>query len=442
MINKLTFIIDNSNGIDFNNISCQYFDINENDRFRTLIDIILPKEELINLFNYCNTHYADHCIDSSIGGNYSDDEIEITFNDIDIDKMDEIVKASKVYQEKLEHQKGLQKEEKPKKKVVRSNRHRNAKIAISLALLAALTALVVKYSSKDNETKEVNKIKTTSIDNGIPNEDKEKIKIVYPTNDKPEIMPEPVINTVPEVTPTPTPTPNPTPVTEITEEEENVDGVIRLEADNETESKKLFMTDAYYHDAITKTAQEFGLDPNLVMAIATHERGIHSETTDLNGGIGLFQIQVRGGWNWDGKEITAYDFNKGDYVTETITEEYASDIFQNIRLGCMMLQNSLVARNYNIPQSVMQYNYGGTYLDKVLNACSLETGYSIRELNNPNNLEWLNYRDIIKGGDSLYLENVFKYIEDGTVLTFKTPDGKTLNYKYENLKQENKITRK
>ena len=438
MNNELTFIIDNSNGIDFNNINCTYLDVSKDktDKFRTLIDIILPKEDLINLFNYCNTHYPDHCIDSSDNGNYLDDQIRITFKNIDINMMNKIKVESKVYQEKLNAKNIILEKPKLKKKVIRSNRHKNATIAVSLTLLTVLTAVAVKHGSKNNKNKIDNSTKIITIDNENY-DNKEKTKIVYYTPPTKEITPEPTPSITPESTP------EPTIFTEdIMEEEENVDGIIKLETDNETEGEKYFITDAYYHDAITKTAQEFGLDPNLVIAIATHERGIHSETTDLNGGIGLFQIQIRGGWNWNGKEITAYDFNKEDYITETITEESASDIFQNIKLGCMMLQNSLVTRNYNIPLGVMQYNYGGTYLDKVLKKCSLETGYSIKELTDPNNLEWLNYRDIINGGDPLYLENVFKYIEDGTVLTFKTPDGRTLNYKYENLKQENKITRK
>ena len=49
------------------------------------------------------------------------------------------------------------------------------------------------------------------------------------------------------------------------------------------------------------------------------------------------------------------------------------------------------------------------------------------------NLEWLKYRNIIGGGDPNYLENVFKYIPNDTVLKFKKPDGSECFIRYENV---------
>ena len=45
----------------------------------------------------------------------------------------------------------------------------------------------------------------------------------------------------------------------------------------------------------------------------------------------------------------------------------------------------------------------------------------------------MKYRNIIGGGDPNYLENVFKYIPNDTVLKFKKPDGSEYFIRYENV---------
>ena len=214
-----------------------------------------------------------------------------------------------------------------------------------------------------------------------------------------------------------------------------------IEADNLTDTEKYYVANAYYSDAIEKYANMYGVDPKLALAIGTHERGLHSSAVDEGGAIGLFQIQVRGSWNWDGKTITAYNFDTNEYETVTITEEKVSDVFENIKVGCMMLQNLLTKYNYNIALAVTAYNYGDNYLEKVLQKCSECTGFTIEQLCDLNNLEWLSYRDIISSGDPLYLENVCKYIPNETVLKFKIPGKENLAIKYENLNYKKDITK-
>ena len=219
---------------------------------------------------------------------------------------------------------------------------------------------------------------------------------------------------------------------------ERVDAVLKLDAEDATDMEKYYVTKAYYYDAIATNAKKYGLDPNLVLAIATHERGVHSDMVDSGGGIGLFQIQVRGGWNWSGQTISAYNFETGEYDNVTITEDSVSDVFENIKVGCMMIQNSLAKYNYNIALAITAYNYGDNYLEKVINTCSMETGFSTSELKDMNNLEWLSYRDIISGGDTHYLENVCKYIPNDTVLSFKNiNNGEDVFIKYENINYQN-----
>ena len=107
----------------------------------------------------------------------------------------------------------------------------------------------------------------------------------------------------------------------------------------------------------------------------------------------------------------------------------------------MMLQNLVIKYNYNIAKAITAYNYGETYVSNVINRCSQETGISVDDLNNIDCLDWLDYREIIANGDSSYLENVFKYVPNDTVLSFKKINGETINILYQNtLSHSNKHT--
>lgn len=211
---------------------------------------------------------------------------------------------------------------------------------------------------------------------------------------------------------------------------------LELNAEDLVTNEKYFIAKEYYYDSLSDIAKRYGVDPNLALAIGIHERGIHSSMVDSGGAIGLFQIQVEGGWNWNNRTITAYNFDTNEYENVTITTDIVSDVFNNIKVGCMMLQNLLVTYDYNVAKAVTAYNYGSENLRLVLEKCSLETGLSIEELSNNNNTEWLKYRDIIKGGDPEYLENVCKYISNGTILSFIKPNDEHFDIEYVNSNYE------
>lgn len=211
------------------------------------------------------------------------------------------------------------------------------------------------------------------------------------------------------------------------------DSFIRLGAENCVNDEKYNITKSYYLESLSKIAEQYGIDPALALAVCTHERGLHSNEVDPGGGMGLFQIQVEGSYNWINEDITAYNFETEQYETVTITKDLVSDVFKNMQIGCMILQNYLSTYDYNILEAVTAYNYGPGNLKSVLDTCSNETGIPLSELNNINNTEWLKYRKIISGGDPEYLENVFKYIENGTILSFIKPNHETLNLKFDNI---------
>lgn len=199
--------------------------------------------------------------------------------------------------------------------------------------------------------------------------------------------------------------------------------LLELDIEENTQNEKYLYCKNNYGDLITKYANMYGIDPKVAIAVFTHERGYHSDVMDPGGAIGLCQVQLD---VWNDKDIKAFNFETNSWETYHIKEENIKNLEQNIKAGVMILQESLRQVSYMILQGVQNYNYGlGN-----LNVAFRQSGLNANELNEQNNKEWMQYRDLIKGGDPLYIEHVFQYIPSDSDLHFKTPDGKDINLHY------------
>lgn len=203
-----------------------------------------------------------------------------------------------------------------------------------------------------------------------------------------------------------------------------------LEYEDRSDSEKLKTTEALYGDIIEKYANMYGLDPQLVLALATQERGIHSDKMDAGGATGLMQIQ---NGIWEGSELTAYNFATEKYETITVTKKMIQSLEGNIDIGCRILQSYIRGKNYNIALGVASYNMGPTNISKVLNECSYETGIPKEAIvGDQTNNSWLPYRSIIKVGDKKYNEHVFSYMgEEFTTYVLK-PNGEKVELTVKN----------
>ena len=199
--------------------------------------------------------------------------------------------------------------------------------------------------------------------------------------------------------------------------------LLELDIEENTQNEKYLYCKNNYGDLITKYANMYGIDPKIAIAVFTHERGYHSDVMDSGGAIGLCQVQLD---VWDDKDVKAFNFETNSWETYHIKEENIKNLEQNIKAGVMILQESLRQVSYILLQGVQNYNYGlGN-----LNVAFRQSGLNADELNEQNNKEWMQYRDLIKGGDPLYVEHVFQYVPSDSDLHFKTPDGKDINLHY------------
>lgn len=186
-----------------------------------------------------------------------------------------------------------------------------------------------------------------------------------------------------------------------------------------------------YEDLFIKYGNMYGVDPNLLMAIAAQESsGDHY--SHLSGGcaMGIMQIEKS---VWIGHSVSAYNFETGEIDKIKVTEEAIEDLETNIQIGAMICINRIGENNYNIAIGTQGYNYGPGNMDKVFSSFSYDTGITKNDLRDDySNIDWLKYRDAVSVGDQLYVEHVFSYIENGTVLTTKTRDGNTIELKIVN----------
>ena len=186
-------------------------------------------------------------------------------------------------------------------------------------------------------------------------------------------------------------------------------------------------TKQYYGDIIEKYSKMYGIDSKIVLGIAMQESGIHSPIMDECGTIGLMKMQSK---YLIGYKITAYNFETNSYETITADLNDLQNVETNIKIACMILQNKFKLYDYNILLAIQGYNMGQGNIRKVLNLYMTESNKELQEvINEKTNIEWINYREKIKAGDSHYLEHVFSWIGDSFQIELTKPDGTIVRLK-------------
>ena len=186
-----------------------------------------------------------------------------------------------------------------------------------------------------------------------------------------------------------------------------------------------------YEDLFEKYGNRYGVDKNLLMAMAAQENGgLHYELLKDDYATGIMQIERKPNV---GDTVRAYNFETGKMDAVEVTIENIEDLETNIQIGTIMLRNRLEENNFNIPLALQSYNFGIGNMNKVLTRCSEDKNISKDDLKaNVTNPLWLNYRTTINAGDPLYIEHVFSYIPNDTTLTMKTRDGNDITMKLVN----------
>ena len=165
-----------------------------------------------------------------------------------------------------------------------------------------------------------------------------------------------------------------------------------------------------YGKLIEDCCEIYGIDSNIMIAIATQERGVHSPYMDAGGATGLMQIQNA---VWVGEKLTAFNCNDNEYETITVTNDLISSLEGNIKAGCMIFSYCIEQMDGNVLLAIQCYNMGqGNMYRKVLNYYSSMSGKTVEQIvSNPSDIGWIEYRFLVTQGDRRYLERILSYIE-------------------------------
>ena len=180
-----------------------------------------------------------------------------------------------------------------------------------------------------------------------------------------------------------------------------------------------------YEDLFQKYGNKYGIDPELLMAMAAQEScGDHYNNLDNGPAEGIMQVEKSAHL---GSSVSAYNFETGEIDTIQINEENLQDLETNIQIGTMILRTCIEDNNYNIPLAIQTYNLGPGNMATALEMCSDLENIDENELrNNPTNNEWLRYRSFLNSGDSKYVEHVFSFLDNNTKLTVLDRNGKQI----------------
>lgn len=161
---------------------------------------------------------------------------------------------------------------------------------------------------------------------------------------------------------------------------------------------------------VYKYSEMYGVDPNIIAAICMQESSLEhyeclpayngvSEGSMYNGyGVGIMQLESP-----DGQEVTCYNYCEGTSETDYITMENACDIEKNIKIGCMIFQNSLNQNNGNLLMSIQSHNYGQGMMDSLLYD-AYGDDYNRKKLEY-DNMEWIEYVKKAHLNPQIYVPN-------------------------------------
>ena len=340
----------------------EYLSLNSKSIVKTL-----KNKEVYDYLNY-NTRYTIRNIYEN------ESSIQVEYDDFVVSFDEKIF--SNFYSEPLMNQINRHNNKKnasknKEKKVTRKNQHQGRKvIAIGLAL-SILIGLAAHLKKKNTQATDI----TTTISY---EEDTEENKLLV--NNPPQIQEEDYLHICyPEFTP---------------------------------DNTKLDYVKKNYSKLIEEYSDMYGIDANIMIAIAAQERGIHSSTRDPGGATGLMQIQNS---VWVGKNLKVFNYKIGDYEEIVVTEEMLSDLENNIKIGCMIFADTLYMVKGNVLLAIQCYNMGYGNMMIVIDKYSINSGKDVLDIMaNPRDIGWLKYREIIKFGDQHYLERILAYM--GTIV--------------------------
>lgn len=195
---------------------------------------------------------------------------------------------------------------------------------------------------------------------------------------------------------------------QLVEEKDTIYQNFNIDFSDRTSAEKAVSAKSNYYNLVSKYAKTYGIDKDLMMAIGTQEKGVHSTEIDPGGGVGLMQMQYQ---VWVNQDVKAYNFDTNSWESFHVTDSNIRELDTNIKIACMYFQNCLVNMDYNVPAALCAYNWGMTSTKNKLSEFSQDRGLSLNEVLEANDTSWINLFNVNGDASLAYPKMVLSYYD-------------------------------
>ena len=195
---------------------------------------------------------------------------------------------------------------------------------------------------------------------------------------------------------------------QLVEEKDTIYQNFNIDFSDRTSAEKAVSAKENYYELVGKYAKTYGIDKDLMMAIGTQEKGVHSTEIDPGGGVGLMQMQYQ---VWVNQDVKAYNFDTNSWESFHVTDSNIRALDTNIKIACMYFQNCLVSMDYNVPAALCAYNWGMTSTRNKLSEFSQDRGLSLNEVLEANDTSWINLFNVNGDTSLAYPKMVLSYYD-------------------------------
>lgn len=195
---------------------------------------------------------------------------------------------------------------------------------------------------------------------------------------------------------------------QLVEEKDTIYQNFNIDFNDRTSAEKAVSAKSNYYSLVSKYAKTYGIDKDLMMAIGTQEKGVHSTEIDPGGGVGLMQMQYQ---VWVNQDVKAYNFDTNSWESFHVTDSNIRTLDTNIKIACMYFQNCLVSMDYNVPAALCAYNWGMTSTRNKLSEFSQDRGLSLNEVLEANDTSWINLFNVNGDTSLAYPKMVLSYYD-------------------------------
>lgn len=195
---------------------------------------------------------------------------------------------------------------------------------------------------------------------------------------------------------------------QLVEEKDTIYQNFNIDFSDRTSAEKAVSAKNNYYSLVSKYAKAYGIDKDLMMAIGTQEKGVHSTEIDPGGGVGLMQMQYQ---VWVNQDVKAYNFDTNSWESFHVTDSNIRELDTNIKIACMYFQNCLVNMDYNVPAALCAYNWGMTSTKNKLSEFSQDRGLSLNEVLEANDTSWINLFNVNGDTSLAYPKMVLSYYD-------------------------------